>query len=94
MYGSQNGVVSAHYDTIKQVAKDDAADLPGVTAIAGRYCDCPDEITKQCFQNQDCTGTYNGVSNYGLPRAYVELEVEQTFKPLIPWPGIPSVVRQ
>ena len=92
LYGAQNGVMSADYGGIEQVAKDDAADLDGVTASPTRSCDCPDQATKECFDNQDCTGTYEGVSNYGLPRAYVELEVEQTFKPLLPWPGIPNPV--
>ena len=89
LYGAQNTVLSADYAGIEQVAKDDASDLTGVTVTPDRYCDCPDKATKECFNNQDCTSTYDGVSNYGLPRAYINLKVQQPFKPLLPWPGIP-----
>ena len=92
LYGAQNGVVSAHYDGIAQVAKDDATDLEGVSVSSGRYCDCPDKGEKNCFNGDGCTGFYGGTSLYGMPRAYVEVTVEQTFEPLLPWPGIPNPV--
>jgi len=91
-YGSQNGVLSADYSGITQVSKDDAADLEGVRVTPDRYCDCPDKGTKECFADENCTGFYGGTGLYGLPRAYVHVTVQQTFEPLLPWPGIPNPV--
>ena len=90
-YGAQNTVLSADYDGMVLAAKNDARDLTGVSATPDRYCDCPNKTAKNCFTDT-CTGFYGGTGLYGLPRAYTELAVHQTFSPLLPWPGIPNPV--
>ena len=90
VYGARNCVLSADYAAMESVALQDAADLEGVSSSPERFCDCPDGTTKECFLNQTCNGFFGGTGLYGMPRGYVELTVEQTFEPLLPWPGIPN----
>ena len=90
-YGSQNGVLSADYDGMQVVAKNDAQDLEGVSVTVDRYCACPNKTEKDCFADT-CPGFYGETGLYGLPRAYVQVTVQQSFSPLLPWPGIPDSV--
>ena len=65
LYGAQNGVVSAQYDGIAQVAKDDAADLEGVSVSPGRYCDCPDKNEINCLTATDARAFTAGPASMG-----------------------------
>lgn len=90
-YGAQNVVLSADYAGMVLVAKEDAQDLTAVSATPDRFCDCPNKTEVDCFTGK-CTGFYGGTGLYGTPRSYTKVAVEQTFEPLLPWPGIPNPV--
>ena len=90
-YGAQNVVLSADYYGMELVAKEDAQYLQGVSATPDRYCECPSKSEADCFTDT-CTGFYGGTGLYGTPRSYTTLVVEQTFEPLLAWPGIPNAV--
>ncbi len=84
-YGAQNTVKSANYSSIQTVATNDAADLENVSATATLYCDCPDGGGIAACLDGDCGA-------YGSRRVYSKVIVQQTFEPLLPWPGIPESV--
>ena len=98
-YGAQNVVFSGDYAGMVLVAKEDAQDLEKgntlaadrVTATPDRFCDCPNKTEVNCFTGK-CTGFYGGTGLYGTPRSYTVVSVQQTFEPLLPWPGIPNPV--
>lgn len=83
-YGAQTTVKSADYSSIQTAAANDATDLENVTVTAGLYCDCPDGSAAACLDG-DCGA-------YGSRRVYSKVIVQQTFEPLLPWPGIPESV--
>ena len=84
LWGSQSNVYSVLHTQINQFAEEDAGDLEGVTSTSSIYCDCPDGVEVDCL-----TGS---CGEYGQPRLYSRTLVEQTFEPMIPWPGIPNPV--
>ena len=83
-YGAQSNVSSGAFLQMQQAAKSDAADLKGITATAGRYCDCPDGTRVDC--------TSGSCPNYRAPRIYVSTQVQENFQPLVSYPGIPGSV--
>ena len=68
-----------------QAAKNDAADLglDNVTATTRNFCSCNDGGGEVA-----CSGTVtcNGATPYG----YVSVTANYTFRPVVPWPGIPQ----
>ncbi len=84
LFGSQSNVYSVGHTQINHLAELDAGDLEGVSSTSSIYCDCPDGVEVDC-QEGFCPG-------YGLPRLYSRTLVQQTFEPMIPWPGIPNPV--
>ncbi len=91
-YGSQNNIKAAHFPGMSQAALDDSRDLTiaesaTVTVASSNFCDCPDAApgaTVDCF-----TATCPG---YGSPRGFVRVQATETFRPLVPYPGIPEAV--
>ncbi len=86
-YGSQGHVESARFSDINTMSTDDASNLKYVTANAELVCDCPDSSPGTFIS---CTD--GGCGAYGYPRAYSKTTVQQTFEPMIPWPGVPNPV--
>ncbi len=86
-YGSQGHIQSASFSDISAVSRDDARNLDNVSTEAELFCDCPDSTPGSSV---DCTDGDCGA--YGYPRAYSLSTVQQTFEPMIPWPGIPNSV--
>ena len=84
-YGSQSNVYSVHDTQMQQVAQNDANDLGAITTSSSHYCDCPNGTKVDCI-----TGS---CPNYGAPRVYVSTHAEKTFKPLLPFPGVPRSVK-
>ena len=82
-YGSQNVILSGHYDEMAQAARDDAKDVGTVSASASRFCSCPGGAVVNCI-----TGTCAG---YGAPRVYVRCQVQKTFNTLVNLPRIPDL---
>ena len=83
MFGSRNVIYSGHLGEdggMADAAKQDAKDLPAVTAMGSRYCDCPGGGKVDCI-----TGACAG---YGPPRVYVSTEARQTFKTAAPYPAV------
>ncbi len=78
-------VKTADFTRIATVVTNDAQDLTGVSVTPMQFCDCPGN-TSGLAGAIDCNdGTCTG---YGQPRGYSRVMVEQTFEPLLPWPGI------
>ncbi len=84
LWGSQSNVYSVLHTQINEFAELDAGDLEGVSSTSSIYCDCPDGAEVDCL-TESC-------GEYGLPRLYSRTLVQQTFEPMIPWPGIPNPV--
>ena len=86
-FGSQDAIKSVNYSLIDGVVTDDTSDVEGVSSTPTLYCDCPDSsggVSVSCID-----GT---CSDYGNPRVYSKVVVQQTFEPLLPWPGVPNPV--
>ena len=84
-YGAQSTTKSASYSSIETVATNDAEDLEDVSVTATLYCDCPDGGGTAACLDGDCGA-------YGSRRVYSKVIVRQTFKAMLPWPGIPESV--
>lgn len=83
IYGSQNP-----NDTtgIKNVAQDDAPDVPSLSVGTPTYgCECADgtSYSASCSTTPSCSNGLNVVYR-------VNITVTGTYAPLISWPGVPS----
>jgi Flp pilus assembly protein TadG len=80
LYGAQNP-----RDTtgMQNAATGDAPDVPGITATATYGCECSDgsNAVPSCSAPPTCS--VNVVN-------YVQVTTSATYKPMFPWPGIPS----
>lgn len=80
-YGFQNPTDTTG---IQAAAKDDAPDVPNLTVATPAYgCECSDGTS----YSASCTATPSCLNNVVYT---VKVTVSTTFKPLLPWPGIPS----
>jgi len=79
-YGARN---STDTDGMESAATADAPDVRGITASATYGCECSDGTNQsvQCASPPRCS---TNVINY------VTVTTTATYKPLFPWPGIPS----
>lgn len=80
-YGAQNPTDTAG---IQAAAQADAPDVPGLTVTTPTYgCECSDgtAFSLSCTTTPTCA--YNVVYR-------VTVSVSASYKPMIPWPGIPS----
>lgn len=80
IYGSQ---APTDLTGMENTVDNDAAEVPQVTAAASYGCECQDGTGKSasCSASPSCS---NGVVYY------VTVTASSEFKPLVPWPGIPS----
>lgn len=80
LYGTQN---STDITGMQNAATGDAPDVPGVTATATYGCECSDGTNPvaNCTSQPSCS--VNVVN-------YVQVTTTATYKPIFPWPGIPS----
>jgi Flp pilus assembly protein TadG len=86
-YGAQNVVTSTDYQGMVNAAKNDAADIPSMTATATRWCICSGgSNTFDCSQNP-CLD-----SEPSVPEIYVQVNTQATFNTLMNYPGIPSSI--
>ncbi len=80
LYGSQN-----HTDTtgMQNAATGDAVDVSGMTAAATYGCECSDgtNAVASCTSQPACA--VNVVN-------YVQVTTAATYRPMFPWPGIPT----
>lgn len=82
MYGSQNPTDTTGMQT---AAEDDAPNVPGLSVQTATYgCECSDGSN----YSASCTTTPSCPSNNEVYR--VNVTVQATYNPLVPWPGIPS----
>lgn len=96
-YGSLNHGFAALSDEMESRARRDAGDLPGVSATATMYCECPpaspsdftSDATPVSCDLAAVAGTCSDGA-YGLPRVYVRTDVRQTFETVGPYPSIPE----
>ena len=80
LYGTQN-----YSDTtgMQNAATGDAADITGMTAVATYGCECSDGTNAVASCTSQPTCAVNVVN-------YVQVTTSATYKPMFPWPGIPS----
>jgi Flp pilus assembly protein TadG len=80
LYGTQN-----HSDTtgMQNAATGDAPDVAGITATATYGCECSDGSNAMPSCSTQPTCSVNVVN-------YVQVTTSATYKPMFPWPGIPS----
>jgi len=81
-YGAVNSTDIAGMESI---ATTDAANIPNMTATATYGCECSDGTNQvsECTTTPSCP---NNVVNY------VTVTTSATYKPIFPWPGIPSTL--
>ena len=95
-FGAQRTVTSVMTSSMEAVADDDTASIDhvgSVSSTADHYCDCPsnpadgpaDSAAVDCLDQNACPA-------YGFPRLFVRTRVEQSFAPIVPLLGIPSIV--
>lgn len=94
LFGAISNVNAVRYSERQDLAVSDAENVQHVnpiTAVADIYCDCPDApATGPADPNAfSCSGTCTG---YGTPRVFARTQVNQTFGPVAPIPGIPNNV--
>lgn len=80
LYGTQN---YTDITGMQNAATGDAPDVPGVAATATYGCECSDGTNPvaSCTSQPSCS--VNVVN-------YVQVTTTATYKPILPWPGIPS----
>jgi Flp pilus assembly protein TadG len=82
MYGSQNPTDTTGMQT---TAQDDAPNVPNLSVVTATYgCECSDGSSYSAI----CTTTPSCPNKTEVYR--VDVTVQGTYDPLIPWPGIPS----
>ena len=96
-WGSLDSGFAAQTNEMQNRAITDASDLTGVSANATMFCDCPpadpDDFTTDPTPVDCALAGVEGTCTegaYGLPRVYVRADVQQTFKTVGPYPGIPN----
>ncbi len=82
LYGTQN-----HTDTtgMQNAAAGDAPDITGMSATATYGCECSDGTNAVASCTRQPTCTINVVN-------YVQVTTSATYKPMFPWPGIPTSI--
>ena len=82
LYGTQN-----YSDTtgMQNAALGDAPDITGITATANYGCECSDGSNAVASCSSQPTCSVNVVN-------YVQVTTSATYKPMFPWPGIPSSI--
>ncbi len=86
-YGAQDAITSAEFTEMETLAAESSEDVPDAEYTAERLCDCPDAPGEWV----DCLSTICPL-DYGLPRAYVRVDVTKTFTTLATIPGVPNNV--
>ena len=81
-YGIQSPANAADTNGMIQAAQNDGSNVPGVTATASEYCECPDGSTPDCDSSPSCSDL----------RVYVEVDTAGNFQTLLNYPGIPSSI--
>lgn len=80
LYGTQN---STDTTGMQNAATGDAPDVSGIAATATYGCECSDGSNPVANCTSPPTCAVNVVN-------YVQVTTSATYKPLFPWPGIPS----
>jgi Flp pilus assembly protein TadG len=79
---------------IKKAASDAtyAINISNPSTTAGEVCGCPSAttgITPQ-WAPTGSPATCSGTCTYGTPGTYVTVSAQGDYKPIFPWPGLPS----
>lgn len=85
LLGAQDPLISGGNPGLEVRATSDADNLAGVTAVPTQICQCPNAAPFSC---QDYAATT--CAGYGAPRAYVRVQVNQDFRTLGYYPGVPN----
>ncbi len=94
-FGAQDTAQATQSTRIENLSTADAKDITGVSATATFFCQCPDDPVTEDDETStvDCTLAANETAcgGYGFPRVVVRNQVDETFRTLGPWPGIPEI---
>ena len=95
--GAEYAVVNGYdHDKVTTAATDATAAINVTmgTPQASEVCGCPDAtsgITPQ-WAPTGSPATCSGTCTYGSPGTYVTVSTSGTYKPIFPWPGLPSTM--
>lgn len=95
LFGSLSNINSGRFTQMQSQATNDTGDIDHVntvSAVADRYCDCPDNPAAGPSDTNAVSCTAGSCAGYGLPRVFVRTRVQQNFEPVAPIPGIPALV--
>lgn len=94
-FGAQDTAQATQSTRIENLSVADANDIPGVSASATFFCQCPDDPVTEADETSTVSCTLaadeTACGGYGFPRVVVRNQVRQTFRTLGPWPGIPEI---
>ena len=84
-YGARTMETTRDADGMVAAAKASGRDLgTDIESTARSFCECPGNVPDDCLNSQ-CPDDY-------APELYVEVQASTTFRPMFPWPGIPSSI--
>ncbi len=81
-YGAQSATTASDTAGMQQAALDDASDLPGLTATASNFCECPPSAAHVSCSSTNCSGM----------EMWAQVNTSVQFHTLMNYPGIPSTV--
>ncbi len=94
-FGAQRVAFTGRDTEMEALAEEDAAEIKrgeSLTVSTDRFCDCPGNPADGP-SDPNAVDCINGIcAGYGQPRVYVRTRVQQNFRTLGPWPGVPDPV--
>ncbi len=81
-YGVQSLSKAGDLSGMQQAAQNDALSVPGLTATAKEFCQCPGGPSVVCSPLLTCPGLH----------LYVQVQTSAQFSTLLNYPGVPSTV--
>lgn len=84
LYGAQGEITAGDFDGMYARATSDVGGLTGTTATPTQVCVCPGASSFPCADYNETT-----CNGYGDPKVYVRVQVDQDFRTLGSYWGIP-----
>lgn len=84
LYGAQNNANAANDAGMEQAAKNDGAEVNGLTAVATHVCACSSGASAPDCSLSDCVGS--------RLLEYVQVKTSAVFTPMCSYPGLPAAM--
>lgn len=84
-YGSQSVITASDNAGMKTAAKNDAPDVPGITAVATQYCSC------STGGSVSCTNALASCVSPARVIEYVQVNTTASVNTLFHFPGVPTL---